>query len=91
MTSLGRVRAVVRRSGVRGRSTAAAVAVVAVALVVGAAVLLLLLQRTLVTSVADQAQVLHARVGINATDHQAEGPRGGPDEDSPSEHLSQFK
>jgi signal transduction histidine kinase len=44
-----------RRSGVRGRSTAAAVVVVAVALAIGAAILLLLLQRALVTSVADQA------------------------------------
>jgi signal transduction histidine kinase len=47
--------AAVRRAGVRGRATAAAIVVVAGALAVGAAVLLLLLQRTLVTSVADQA------------------------------------
>ncbi|MGC4939867.1 ATP-binding protein [Kribbella sp. DT2] len=51
----GRVIEGLRRSGVRGRSTAAAMGVVAVALAVGAAVLLLLLQRALITSVADQA------------------------------------
>jgi signal transduction histidine kinase len=45
----------VRTSGVRVRSTGAALLVVAVALAIGAAVLLLLLQRTLITSVADQA------------------------------------
>ncbi|HEY3001078.1 MAG TPA: ATP-binding protein, partial [Kribbellaceae bacterium] len=73
MTSLGRVRAVVRRSGVRGRSTAAAVAVVAVALALGAAVLLLLLQRTLVTSVADQAQ---ARAVDVASQVREEGDGG---------------
>lgn len=46
----------VRRAGVRARSTAAALLVVAGALAIGAAVLLLLLQRTLITSVADQAE-----------------------------------
>lgn len=48
--------AFVRRAGVRARSTLAAVVVVATALAIGAAVLLLLLQRTLITSVADQAE-----------------------------------
>ena len=46
----------VRRAGVRARSTWAALFVVAAALAIGAAVLLLLLQRTLITSVADQAE-----------------------------------
>ncbi|MDX6264065.1 MAG: hypothetical protein QOH84_5753 [Kribbellaceae bacterium] len=46
----------VRRSGVRARSTWAALFVVAAALAIGAAVLLLLLQRTLITSVGDQAE-----------------------------------
>jgi signal transduction histidine kinase len=45
-----------RRAGVRARSTWAALFVVAAALAIGAAVLLLLLQRTLITSVADQAE-----------------------------------
>jgi signal transduction histidine kinase len=51
-----RMPAFVRSSGVRLRSTAAAVLVVATALAIGAAILLLLLQRTLITSVADQAE-----------------------------------
>ena len=55
MTAIRRVLAAIRRSGVRGRSTTAAIVVVAVALAVGAAVLLLLLQHALITSVADQA------------------------------------
>ncbi|QNE22672.1 HAMP domain-containing protein [Kribbella qitaiheensis] len=55
MTVTGRIVTAMRRSGVRGRSTAAAVVVVAVALAVGAAVLLLLLQRALIANVADQA------------------------------------
>jgi signal transduction histidine kinase len=55
MTLTGRIVTAVRRSGVRGRSTAAAVMVVAIALAVGAAVLLLLLQRALIANVSDQA------------------------------------
>ncbi|HEU4946344.1 MAG TPA: ATP-binding protein [Kribbella sp.] len=55
MSSRNRFAAAVRRSGVRGRSTAAAVVVVAAALAVGATVLVLLLQRALVNSVADAA------------------------------------
>lgn len=55
MSLAGRIVTAVRRSGVRGRSTAAAVVVVAIALAVGAAVLLLLLQRALITNVDDQA------------------------------------
>ncbi len=55
MTLTGRIVTAVRRSGVRGRSTAAAVLVVAIALAVGAAVLLVLLQRALISNVADQA------------------------------------
>ncbi|MEV6415072.1 ATP-binding protein [Kribbella sp. NPDC051718] len=51
-----RMPAFVRSSGVRLRSTAAALVVVAAALTIGAAVLLLLLQRTLITSVVDQAE-----------------------------------
>ncbi len=69
----GRGPAAIRRSGVRGRSTAAAIAVVAVALGVGAAVLLLLLQRTLVTSVSDQAE---ARALDVASQVQDEGQIG---------------
>jgi signal transduction histidine kinase len=56
MAGSERALAAIRGSGVRGRSTAAAIAVVTVGLAVGAAVLLLLLQRTLVTSVSDQAE-----------------------------------
>lgn len=70
---MGRMRAAVRRSGVRGRSTAAAIVVVAVALAIGATVLLLLLQRALVTSVADQAQ---ARAFDVASQIQEEGQSG---------------
>lgn len=70
---MGRVRAAVRRSGVRGRSTAAAIVVVAVALAIGASVLLLLLQRALVTSVSDQAQ---ARAFDVASQIQEEGQSG---------------
>ncbi|MEV6413617.1 ATP-binding protein [Kribbella sp. NPDC051718] len=51
-----RMPAFIGRSGVRVRSTAAALMVVAAALTIGAAILLLLLQRTLITSVADQAE-----------------------------------
>ncbi|TDO51756.1 signal transduction histidine kinase [Kribbella sp. VKM Ac-2527] len=56
MPAVSRVVAAIRRSGVRGRSTAAAIVVVAGALAIGAGVLLLLLQRALITSVADQAE-----------------------------------
>jgi len=73
MAWIGRGLATIRRSGVRGRSTAAAIAVVAVALAVGAAVLLLLLQRTLVTSVSDQAE---ARALDVASQVQDEGQIG---------------
>ena len=65
--------AVVRRAGVRGRSTAAAIVVVAVALAIGAAVLILLLQRALITSVSDQAG---ARASDVASQVQEEGESG---------------
>jgi signal transduction histidine kinase len=64
---------VLRRFGVRERSTAAAIVVVAVALAVGAAVLLLLLQRALITSVADQAG---SRAFDVASQVQEEGQSG---------------
>jgi signal transduction histidine kinase len=66
-----------RRSGVRGRSTAAAVLVVAVALGIGAVILILLLQRTLVTSVSDQAE---SRAFDVANQVQEEGEVGLPKE-----------
>jgi signal transduction histidine kinase len=64
---------VVRRSSVRGRSTAAAIVVVAVALAIGAAVLLLLLQRALISGVSDQAG---ARAFDVATQVKDEGQSG---------------
>jgi len=73
MPAFPRPVAAIRRSGVRGRSTAAAIVVVAVALAIGAAVLLFLLQRALITSVSDQAG---ARAFDVASQVQEEGESG---------------
>jgi signal transduction histidine kinase len=73
MPAFTRPVAAIRRSGVRGRSTAAALVVVAIALAVGAAVLLFLLQRALVATVSDQAG---SRASDVASQIQEEGETG---------------
>lgn len=68
-----RVTRTLRRRGVRGRSTAAAVVVVAVALALGATALIYLLQRGLISTVASDAESRALEVATRVRDSGEDG------------------